>query len=221
MVKPVFFALIFLATPLWADGGLLVSRHGVLLESDYLLSNRGIFIRDAELGADYASDEFLAIYPASHRALLADSSRVQAAREAFFYLGAGERFVWNPQGKYRFWSDDFTQRCVKIGLLASTLFAYTQAEAANRALGNSSLLVNSDSARNRFEQRRGVYYASIGLTGIYFVVQAIIAGYRFGSSADGVELLHNENPLQTKDYLDRFPPKRDEAFLETQWSVRF
>lgn len=221
MQKRLALVLIVLAMPLRADGNLLVSRHGVLLESDYVRSDRGIFIRNNELGADYASDEFLAIYPASHRALLADSSRVQAAREALFYLGAGQRFVWNPQGKYLFWSDDFTQRCVKIGLLTSTLFAYTQAEAANRALGNSSLLVNSDGARNRFEQRRGAYYASIGLTGIYFVVQAIIAGYRFGGSADGVDLLHNENPLQTKDYLDRFPPKRDEAFLETQWSVRF
>ncbi len=221
MRRPLLLALVAFALPLQAEADLLVSQHGVLLASDYLLSDTGIFIRNAEIGADYPPAEFLAMYPASHRSMLADSSRLDAAREAILYLGAGQRFVWNPQGKFRFWSDDFAQRCVKIGLLTSTLLAYSQAEAANRALGNSSLFVNAESARIRFEKRRGIYYGTLGLTAVYFVAQAIMAGYWFGRNSDGVDLLHNEIPLTTVEYLDRFPPRKSGASLNTRWSFRF
>ncbi|EHQ05774.1 hypothetical protein [Leptonema illini] len=222
-----FLLIICFSPSILAEPVFLVGRNGSVVHAEFLRRDGGIFIRDSAVGATYDEKEFTAIYPASYRTTLEGSRRLSVFTESLVFFNAGEKYVWNPNGKYLFWSHDATQRGMRLLLVGMSILTYSRAAEANRKVRASIPLINSSSARKRFVERRSIYYTTLGVTSAYFVIQPGIAAYRYGRNAEGADLRPQAEPLTATEYIQRYPPQlqaplsADDASITLESSFRF
>ena len=174
---------------------------------EQLNSDNGIFFRDHNRGVMIPRAQVVDVYSYEFYKKVRENRDFWHGLPGIVTFGAGEEFIWDPNGRKGIWKQDDFWMAFKLAGIASSAYFYNEALQDNRQLANSIARMNDRPARQDCRQSYSRFQFSVLLTGSIWFLSALVADHNFGTNAQGASLEITEfSPVRPSD-LSIAPPR--------------